>query len=567
MARYCLGRLIAAFFILWATCCGYFVYVTIVRPSESDSSLHHHLESAKMDIRRIESENKALRNLLKEIQETEKSQGNDDKKSHDVNGELHQAVSRALDGPSLKYEVLRRQTKRDVKEMWWYVRSNLESILGKKGVTPELETHLKNMIADTQHHEKAVLADLHHLFENDGFKTFRHREAQDLSDLVQKRIYSLQNPKDCQSAKKLLCNLNKGCGYGCQIHHAIYCFIVAYGTERMLVLKSKGWRYDKAGFEDVFLPLSDTCPSPKIGTKKNWPGNEDTEIVELGIVDSVHPRPQFLPPSIPKDLADRIIRLHGDPIVWWISQFLKYMLRPQPHLTEMLKSTEEAQRFAHPIVGIHIRRTDKVGTEAAYHSVEEYMKYVEEYYQELEVRDGSPAQVKRVYVASDDTKVLSECKKKFPDYVFIGDSTISKSAAVSSRYTMKSLQGIITDIHMLSISDHLVCTFSSQVCRIAYEIMQTFHPDASDRFKSLDDIWYYGGQDEHQQVAIMDHSPRSKQEMDLQKGDVIAVAGNHWNGYNKGKNHRNNRVGLYPEYKTKENYKIVEFPTYPHVGL
>ena len=42
----------------------------------------------------------------------------------------------------------------------------------------------------------------------------------------------------------------------------------------------------------------------------------------------------------------------------------------------------------------------------------------------------------------------------------------------------------------------------SQVSRIAYEIMQTRFPDAADRFKSLDDIWYFGGQDEHQQGWI-----------------------------------------------------------------
>lgn len=109
--------------------------------------------------------------------------------------------------------------------------------------------------------------------------------------------------------------------------------------------------------------------------------------------------------------------------------------------------------------------------------------------------------------------------------------------------------------------------YFSQVCRIAYEIMQPMHVDAADRFKSLDDIWYYGGQDEHQQVAIMDHAPRSKNEMELRKGDVIGVAGNHWNGYNKGRNHRNNRVGLYPEYKTRESHRIVDFPTYPKVKL
>ena len=51
-----------------------------------------------------------------------------------------------------------------------------------------------------------------------------------------------------------------------------------------------------------------------------------------GIVDSVNPRPKFLPPSIPADLSDRLIRLHGDPIVWWVAQFVKFMMRPQSGL-------------------------------------------------------------------------------------------------------------------------------------------------------------------------------------------------------------------------------------------
>ena len=91
--------------------------------------------------------------------------------------------------------------------------------------------------------------------------------------------------------------------------------------------------------------------------------------------------------------------------------------------------------------------------------------------------------------------------------------------------------------------------------------------DGSWRYKSLDDIWYYGGQDEHQQEAIMAHNAKDREEIDLNVGDVIGVAGNHWNGYNKGRNHANNRIGLYPEYKTKEKLKIVSFPRYPHVHL
>ena len=45
--------------------------------------------------------------------------------------------------------------------------------------------------------------------------------------------------------------------------------------------------------------------------------------------------------------------------------------------------------------------------------------------------------------------------------------------------------------------------------------MQQNHPDASNRFKSLDDIWYYGGQDEHQQEAIYPHEALHQGEVGL----------------------------------------------------
>ena len=155
--------------------------------------------------------------------------------------------------------LFRRQLGRDGNEMWWYIRAALEDWKRKDELSREMKASMSNVLENLQHHEKVVLADIAHLKAADGYDSWRQSEATELSALLQARLHHLQNPKDCDNAKKLICNLNKGCGYGCQIHHAIYCFIVAYGTERMLVLKSKGWRYDKAGFEDVFLPLSDTC--------------------------------------------------------------------------------------------------------------------------------------------------------------------------------------------------------------------------------------------------------------------------------------------------------------------
>ena len=64
------------------------------------------------------------------------------------------------------------------------------------------------------------------------------------------------------------------------------------------------------------------------------------------------------------------------------------------------------------------------------------------------------------------------------------------------------------------------------------------------------------------QEVIYPHSRRNSKELDLEVGDVIGVAGNHWDGFNKGRNHRTNRVGLYPMYKTREKLKVVKYPNY-----
>lgn len=83
-------------------------------------------------------------------------------------------------------------------------------------------------------------------------------------------------------------------------------------------------------------------------------GTPESETILLGIVDSVSPRPPYLPLAVPKDLADRISRLHGDPAVWWVGQFLKYLLRPQPSTVNMLKDAATQFKFDRPIVGLVI---------------------------------------------------------------------------------------------------------------------------------------------------------------------------------------------------------------------
>ena len=471
-----------------------------------------------------------------------------------------------LDAPSMEYEITRRRLRRDINEFWWFLKAALKAPMDNE---VSMFQHFDETLNEAEHRHGTLISILSELQDFDGYASWRNLEAADLSEIVQKRLYALQNPSDCLNAKKLLCNLNKLCGFGCQLHHVVYCFIVAYATERTLMLYSENWRYDKAGFEEVFKPLSENCGFSKeeLQSRVMWPGDNNTRMIELPIIEYMHPRPEFLPPSIPEDISDRIITLHGDPPVWWISQFLKFLLRPQQTTFELLKEVESQRYTKVPMVGIHIRRTDKLDKEAAFHGVEEYMKHVKTFFQQVEINTGNTSlSPKIIYIASDDPGVFSECRTKYPEYTFLGDEARAQSAKISSRYNKNSLLGLISDIHMLSLSDYIVCTFSSQVCRLAYEIQQQRYVDGSWRFKSLDDTWYFGGADHHQEV-IMAHEPNNIDELNLKIGDTISVAGNHWNGYNKGRNHANDQIGLYPLYKTRERYKTYPFPTYHDIHL
>ncbi|KAM9554011.1 alpha-(1,6)-fucosyltransferase-like isoform 1-T2 [Salvelinus alpinus] len=469
------------------------------------------------------------------------------------------------DGPGSTQEELRRRVENGVRELWYFVHSEVKK-LGhvEAGERPR---QADTLIQDLGHQQRSIMTDLYYLSQADGVGDWRVKEARDLSNLVQNRITYLQNPQDCSKARKLVCNINKGCGYGCQLHHVVYCFMIAYGTQRTLILESHNWRYATGGWETVFHPVSNSCTDRTGVSTGHWSGrhgethDKDIQVVELPIVDSLQPRPPYLPLSIPEDLAQRLHRLHGDPSVWWVSQFVKYLVQPQAWLEKEILDTTAKLGFRHPIIGVHVRRTDKVGTEAAFHPIEEYMVHVEEQFQHMARRVH--VDKKRVYLATDDPSLLQEAKTKYLDYEFISDNSISWSAGLHNRYTENSLRGVILDIHFLSQTDFLVCTFSSQVCRVAYEIMQTLHPDASSFFHSLDDIYYFGGQNAHNQIAIYPHHPRSPEDVPLEPGDVIGVAGNHWDGYSKGVNRKMGRTGLYPSYKVKEKIETVKYPTYP----
>ena len=174
-----------------------------------------------------------------------------------------------------------------------------------------------------------------------------------------------------------------------------------------------GLQYNIYGLQDMFQPISENCVVMPNGTIEDWP-NISTQSVKLPLMGDIQPRPTFLPSAVPKDLSERIIKFHSDPIVWWVSQILRFLFRTKPEAEKMFKDAEKEIGFVKPVVGIQVRRTDKLIWEAIYHSVDEYMKYVEEYFELWEIREGKTLENKRIFVASDDPKVLEEFQTKYP---------------------------------------------------------------------------------------------------------------------------------------------------------
>ncbi|EMP40971.1 Alpha-(1,6)-fucosyltransferase [Chelonia mydas] len=166
------------------------------------------------------------------------------------------------------HEILRRRIENGAKELWFFLQSELKKLKNLEG--SELQRHVDEFLSDLGHQERSIMTDLYYLSQTDGAGDWREKEAKDLTELVQRRITYLQNPKDCSKAKKLVCNINKGCGYGCQLHHVVYCFMIAYGTQRTLILESQNWRYATGGWETVFRPVSETCTDRSGTTTGHW---------------------------------------------------------------------------------------------------------------------------------------------------------------------------------------------------------------------------------------------------------------------------------------------------------
>ncbi|KAF0989411.1 hypothetical protein HZS_6847 [Henneguya salminicola] len=345
-----------------------------------------------------------------------------------------------------KGENINSTTLRVWKKIYNTQKENMYFLIGRKHSLPDYnninlsQTFPNNVFKDIIDLNLYQLRNLEELRQN-----FNNIESwQKLTEFVENVIVYNQNPPNCATDSVFSCKASKSCGFACQIHHLLFCLTVGLAHGKPVIVEDNSW-HDFKSITDVFLPLSQTCDK-----------NKNVKITQIPIIEAFQTKP-FLPTAVPLEIYENILNFHTSPFLWWIGQLTKYILRFQPKTTEYIS---RRQNLVHPIVGVHIRRTDKIGVEANLYQLEEYMFWVELYFKKLEIKGDKFK--RRVYLATDEPKLGELLKESYSNYEFIHNEDFSISAN-TNRASQEGTYGILSDTYYLSLTDYLVCTFSSQV--------------------------------------------------------------------------------------------------------
>ena len=311
-------------------------------------TMDRNVRALKSEIEKTNNENNEIDNLKSKLQVTTMKL----KRMEELVQKMREESEKnELIFENRDYEKSRRRVVNQVTEMWYYVSAQmtfLQKHIGQDYYTYKCDQFLDNF----GNLQRITIKDLDIVRDSSGMKEARLKMHLKLMTKAQRKLEKLQNPNNCVEARRLVCNLNKGCGYGCQMHHLLYCFIIAYTTGRTMIIDSAGWRYSHKGWEGFFRPITQTCKDVPIGHVQ-WGNNynSDAQIIHLPIVDSLFPRPPQMPLAVPIDLVKEIEKFHGQPFLWWIGQLAAYLFRYNTKTQEELNKRKERMGYKSPIVG------------------------------------------------------------------------------------------------------------------------------------------------------------------------------------------------------------------------
>ncbi|MCI4382898.1 hypothetical protein PGIGA_G00020050 [Pangasianodon gigas] len=192
-------RWIMLVLLAWGTLL-FYIGGHLVRDSEQPEHPSRELSKILAKLERLKHQNEELRRMAETLRLPEGQADADTGaagKLHSLEEQLLRAKeqinsyrSLPVDGPGRKHEELRRMIENGVRELWYFVRSEVKKLGHIE--TGQLQKHINMLLQDLGHHQRSIMTDLYHLSQADGAGAWREKEAKDLSDLVQNRITYLQ---------------------------------------------------------------------------------------------------------------------------------------------------------------------------------------------------------------------------------------------------------------------------------------------------------------------------------------------------------------------------------------
>lgn len=360
--------------------------------------------------------------------------------------------------------------------------------------------------------ENVNLIEVESLMNQLSVTEWRKKRSSEIREAVSLRIHKLQNPTNCSNVQYVYCSVSKY-GFTSQIHRILFCFVRAYYESRMVILNINSGYFHDEPWTAIFQPLSDPDNNCLLNFNLEKARNVVLENEERG-----HRR---LLGQLPKEYAQEIVSITNEPMAWFHSIFIKYIMRLSPSMTAKVDQVKKNLNFSPPIVGLHIRRGDKLQREARKHEVSEYMKHASNFFEKLQLF-GRNVDDRKIFVATDDPSALRELELKYRNYTILSNEAVAKEASkLHGRYSSKVLDGIVMDLNLLGHTDFIIGTFSSGVSRLGLELLLARDPTSLHTAVSLDVPFRFDRACNPERIAVYNYNPERVNEWSLKSGEIM----------------------------------------------
>ncbi|CBJ33653.1 Alpha-(1,6)-fucosyltransferase, family GT23 [Ectocarpus siliculosus] len=264
----------------------------------------------------------------------------------------------------------------------------------------------------------------------------------------------------------------------------------------------------QTGWDCIFKPMPHLCTFPSAESWKEYMVSKDlpeAELVEVARLDqdAVRFHPEEIVASLEGSGVDHIAALAAmAKYLWsnvtpWLQADVDFVTRASP--SDVFQES--------PFLGLHIRRGDKVthGRRASMYLCKEYLEAAVEF---LEGDDSqlSVGDIKGIWVASDEPKVIAKVKQIAPDYLpnvseddifwasggVEGGPEIGRTATRTDKETYADFVYTLADLQQLTAADLFVGTFSSNMGRLLVLLRESIGLKDRASAVSIDGPWRAG---------------------------------------------------------------------------